>query len=50
MWIEKSEQDRKLLPAYYKNFDTLKEEVRLALDNIKKKDYNAALPHVAYVS
>ncbi len=50
LWVKKSEQAKKLLPAYYKNFETLKQEALLALEKAEQKDYEGAIPHIKYVS
>ena len=49
-WVQQSEQASKLLPGYYRNFDALKQEAKLAIEKVEQKDYQGALPHIAYVS
>ena len=49
-WVVQSEQAKKLLPAYYKDFDTVKQEAQLALENVERKDYQGAMHHIAYVA
>lgn len=49
-WVAKSEKARKVLPAYYKEFDKVKQEAKLAIEKVERKDYEGALPHIQYVS
>ncbi|MBI2546373.1 hypothetical protein HYV81_04285 [Candidatus Woesearchaeota archaeon] len=49
-WVRQSEEARKLLPAYYRDFDRLKQEAKLAIEKAEQKDYQGALPHIEYVS
>ena len=49
-WVRQSEQAKKLLPAYYRDFDRLKQEAKLTIEKVEQKDYEGALPHIEYVS